>query len=205
MVIIFNYISVIDKTNYIIDIIVNICKLYFKAKRRLIYLAIGTLAFMIAFSAGAEINLSKKEAEDLKGQLTKQIVNIDQNGIFINNVKVALGMFIPAVGTAIGISSGFSTGMVFSAMAKTSPILTSVPPLIILFTPFGIMEVFAYGLAMSRSGLLIYQLVKKKSWKEYAIPMIIEIGIVVVILFVGAIIEWDLIQQFGRLNDRPSM
>ena len=99
-------------------------------------MAIGTLAFMIAFSAGAEINLSKKEAEDLKGQLTKQIVNIDQNGIFINNVKVALGMFIPAVGTAIGISSGFSTGMVFSAMAKTSPILTSVPPLIVLFTPF---------------------------------------------------------------------
>ncbi len=205
MVIIFNYISVIDKTNYIIDIIVNICKLYINVKRRLIYLAIGTLAFMIAFSAGAEINLSKKEAEDLKGQLTKQIVNIDQNGIFINNVKVALGMFIPAVGTAIGISSGFSTGMVFSAMAKTSPILTSVPPLIILFTPFGIMEAFAYGLAMSRSGLLIYQLVKKKSWKEYAIPMIIEIGIVVVILFVGAIIEWDLIQQFGRLNDTQSM
>ena len=201
MVIIFNYISVIDKTNYIIDIIVNICKLYFNAKRRLIYLAIGTLAFMIAFSAGAEINLSEKEAEDLKGQLTKQIVNIDQNGIFINNVKVALGMFIPAIGTAIGISSGFSTGMVFSAMAKTSPILTSVPPLIILFTPFGIMEVFAYGLAMSRSGLLIYQLVKKKSWKEYAIPLIVEIGIVVVILFVGAIIEWDLIQQFGRFND----
>ena len=53
MVIIFNYISVIDKTNYIIDIIVNICKLYINAKRRLIYLAIGTLAFMIAFSAGA--------------------------------------------------------------------------------------------------------------------------------------------------------
>lgn len=201
MVIIFNYISVIDKTNYIIDIIVNICKLYFNVKRRLIYLAIGTLAFMIAFSAGAEINLSEKEAKDLKGQLTKQIVNIDQNGIFINNVKVALGMFIPAIGTAVGISSGFSTGMVFSAMAKTSPILTSVPPLIILFTPFGIMEVFAYGLAMSRSGLLIYQLVKKKSWKEYAIPLIVEIGIVVVILFVGAIIEWDLIQQFGRFND----
>src|ERR687884_2379271 len=205
MVIVFNYISVIDKTNYMMIIIVHICKLYFSVKRRLMYLAIGTLAFMIAFSAGAEINLSKKEAEDLKGQLTKQIVNIDQNGIFINNVKVALGMFIPAVGTAIGISSGFSTGIVFSAMAKTSSILTSIPPLIVLFTPFGIMEVFAYGLAMTRSGLLIYQLVKKKSWKEYAIPMVVEIGIVVVILFVGSIIEWDLIQQFGRLNDRQSM
>jgi uncharacterized membrane protein SpoIIM required for sporulation len=184
---------------------VTICKLYFSVKRRLLYLAIGIVVFMIAFSTGAAINMSKKEAEDLKGQLTKQIIDIDQNGIFINNIKVALGMFIPAVGTAIGISSGFSTGMVFSAMAKTSPILNNIPPLIILFTPFGIMEVFAYGLAMSRSGLLIYQLVKKKSWKEYAIPMIVEVGIVVVILFVGAIIEWDLIQQFDRFNNRPSM
>ena len=161
----------------------------------------GIVAFLIAYSSGAAIDMNKREAENLKLQFTNQIKDIDQNGIFINNVKVALGMFIPAIGTAIGISSGFSTGMVFSAMAKTSPILTSVPPLIILFTPFGIMEVFAYGLAMSRSGLLIYQLVKKKSWKEYAIPMIVEIGIVVVILFVGAIIEWDLIQQFGRFND----
>src|SRR5919197_3340872 len=118
---------------------------------------------MIAFSAGAAINMSKKEAEDIKGQLTKQTIGIDQNGIFINNIKVALGMFIPAVGTAIGISSGFSTGMVFSAVAKTSPILNNIPPLIILFTPFGIMEVFAYGLAISRSGMLIYQIVKKKS------------------------------------------
>jgi hypothetical protein len=123
-------------------------------------LAIGAIIFIIAFSAGAAINMSKKEAEDLKGQLTKQIIGIDQNGIFINNIKVALGMFIP-IGTAIGISSGFSTGMVFSAMAKTSPVLNNIPPLIILFTPFGIMEIFAYGLAISRSGMLIYQLVKK--------------------------------------------
>src|SRR5919201_2283465 len=90
----------------------------------------GAIIFIIAFSAGAAINMSKKEAEDLKGQLTKQIIGVDQNGIFINNIKVALGMFIPAVGTAIGISSGFSTGMVFSAVAKTSPILNNIPPLI---------------------------------------------------------------------------
>ncbi|HZA07263.1 MAG TPA: stage II sporulation protein M [Nitrososphaeraceae archaeon] len=179
--------------------------MYFSVKQRLLYLAIGVVIFMIAFSAGAAINMSKKDAEDLKGQLTKQIKGIDQNGIFVNNVKVALGMFVPAIGTVIGISSGFSTGMVFSAMAKTSPILNGVPPLIILFTPFGIMEIFAYGLAMSRSGMLIYQLVRKKSWKEYAIPIIIEVGIVVVILFIGAIIEWDLIQQVGRFNNGPAI
>jgi hypothetical protein len=53
---------------------------------------------------------------------------------------------------------------------------------------------------MSRSGMIIYQLVKKKPWREYVIPTLIEIGIVVAVLFVAAIIEWQLIEQFGRLN-----
>ena len=197
----FNYISVADKT--IIEYNVIFYTLHFNIKRRLLYLAFGAVAFLIAYSAGATINMSKKEAEDLKGQFAKQIVGIDQNGIFINNVKVALGMFIPGIGTGIGIFSGFSTGMVFSAMAETSPFLSNVQPLIILLTPFGIMEVFAYGLAMSRSAMLIYQLVKKKPWREYTILTLIEIGIIVVVLFVGAVIEWQLI-QFSRLDtNRP--
>lgn len=197
----FNYISVADKT--IIEYNVIFYTLHFNIKRRLLYLAFGAVAFLIAYSAGATINMSKKEAEDLKGQFAKQIVGIDQNGIFINNVKVALGMFIPGIGTGIGIFSGISTGMVFSAMAETSPFISNVPPLIILLTPFGIMEVFAYGLAMSRSGMLIYQLVKKKPWREYTILTLIEIGIIVVVLFVGAVIEWQLI-QFSRLDtNRP--
>lgn len=197
----FNYISVADKT--IIEYNVIFYTLHFNIKRRLLYLAFGAVAFLIAYSAGATINMSKKEAEDLKGQFAKQIVGIDQNGIFINNVKVALGMFIPGIGTGIGIFSGISTGMVFSAMAETSPFINNVPPLIILLTPFGIMEVFAYGLAMSRSSMLIYQLVKKKPWREYTILTLIEIGIIVVVLFVGAVIEWQLI-QFSRLDtNRP--
>ncbi|HEY9492611.1 MAG TPA: hypothetical protein VIP56_11540, partial [Nitrososphaeraceae archaeon] len=62
-------------------------------------MAFGASAFLIAYSSGAAITMSKKEAEDLKGQFAKQIVGIDEKGIFINNVKIALGMFIPAVGT----------------------------------------------------------------------------------------------------------
>jgi hypothetical protein len=183
--------------------------LHLNIKRRLLYLAFGATAFLIAYSAGAAITMSKKDAEDLKGQFAKQIIGIDQNGIFFNNMRVSLFMFIPAIGTGVGVFSGFSTGMVFSAMVKASP-LNNIPPLIILLTPFGIMEVFAYGLAMSRSGMLIYQLVKKKPWRDYVtlrnflrkdiVPTLIEIGIVVVILFVAAVIEWQLIEQFGRLN-----
>jgi hypothetical protein len=67
------------------------------------------------------------------------------------------------------------------------------------------MEVLAYGLAMSRSGMLIYQLSKKKPWREYAVHTLIEIGIVVIVLFAGAIIEWQLIQHFGRFNTNRSV
>ena len=161
-------------------------------------MAFGAIAFLLAYSGGAEVDINKEEAEVVKGEFIKKIDDIDQNGIFINNVMIALGMFIPIVGIGLGIFSGFSTGLVFNALAETSsPYLQNVPPLAILLTPFGIMEVFAYGLAMSRSGMLVYHLIRKKPWKEYAIHTIIEIGIIVMVLIAGAIIEWQMIMQLG--------
>ena len=81
------------------------------------------------------------------------------------------------------------------AMALENTALQNISPLAILITPFGIMEIFSYGLAISRSGMLIYDLFKKKSWKLLLKPTIIEIVIVVSILIVAAFIEWNLIKQ----------
>jgi uncharacterized membrane protein SpoIIM required for sporulation len=170
------------------------------SKRRLLYLAFGVAAFLIAYSAGAAVPLSDEEAEEVRKQFSEQIEGIDQNGIFLNNARIALIMFIPAVGAGFGAFSGFATGSVFSALASSTPILTDIPPLVILITPFGIMEVFAYGLAMSRSGMLIYQLVKRRPWREYAVPTLIELGIVAVVLFAAAVIEWQMIEQLGGLD-----
>ena len=169
-------------------------------KRRLIYLVFGAAAFLTAFSAGAAIPLSDEEAKEVRDQFSEQIEGIDQNGIFLNNVRIVLVMFIPAFGSGFGAFAGFATGTVFSALANGSPALSGVPPLIILITPFGIMEVFAYGLAMSRSVMLIYQLIRKKPWREYAVPTLIEVGIVVVVLFAAAVIEWQIIEQLGGLD-----
>jgi len=135
-------------------------------------MALGMIAFLIAYSAGAAVHMGKQQTADLRQHFAEQIRGIDQNGIFINNAKIALGMFVPAAGIGLGVISGFYTGMIFTAIAQTST-LNNVPPLIILITPFGIMEVFAYGIAISRSGILIYQLVKKKPWREYAVPILI--------------------------------
>lgn len=170
------------------------------SKRRLLYLAFGAAAFLIAYSIGAAIPMSDEEAEEVRNQFSEQIEDIDQNGIFINNIRIALLMFIPGAGAGFGAFSGFATGTVFSALASSSPLLTGVPPLIILITPFGIMEVFAYGLAMSRSGMLVYHLVRKKPWREYVIPTLVELGIATVVLLAAAVIEWQMIEQLGGLD-----
>ena len=176
----------------------------FNIKRRIIYLTLGIIAFLIAYSVGAAVHMDKQQTEDLRQRFAEQIKGIDQNGIFINNAKIALGMFVPAAGIGLGVISDFYTGMIFTAIATTST-LNSIPPLIILITPFGIMEVFAYGIAISRSGIFIYQIVKKKSWREYTIPILVEIGIVILILLAGAVIEWQIITKFNGPHALPNV
>jgi hypothetical protein len=190
------------KTNYNNRILL-FCILPFNIRQRVIYVALGIVAFLIAYSAGAAVHMGKQQTEDLRRHFAEQIRGIDQNGIFFNNVRIALLMFVPAAGIGLGVISGFYTGMIFTAIAATSA-LNNVPPLVILITPFGIMEVFAYGIAISRSGIFIYQLVKKKSWREYAVPILIEIGIVILILLAGAMIEWQIITQFKGSHVLPN-
>jgi len=157
-------------------------------------------AFLIAYSGGAALPMSKQYAETLMQEFSKQIVGIDQVGIFLNNIQITIVMFIPAIGAAFGAFSGFSTGSIFSALATSSPLLEGVPPLVILMTPFGVMEVFVYGLAMSRSAMLIYYFIKRRSWREYIIPTIIELGIAAGVLFIAAAIEWQMIERLGGLD-----
>lgn len=190
------------KTNYNNRILL-FCILPFNIRQRIIYVALGIVAFLIAYSAGAAVHMGKQQTDDLRRHFAEQIRGIDQNGIFINNARIALGMFVPAAGIGLGVISGFYTGMIFTAIAATSA-LNNVPPLVILITPFGIMEVFAYGIAISRSGIFIYQLVKKKPWREYAVPILIEIGIVILILLAGAVIEWQIITQFKGSHVLPN-
>jgi hypothetical protein len=65
------------------------------------------------------------------------------------------------------------------------------------------MEVVTYGLAMSRSGLLVYYFVKRRPWREYAVPTLAELGFAVALLFAGAVIEWWMIEELGGLNLEP--
>jgi ABC-type uncharacterized transport system permease subunit len=160
----------------------------------------GMAAFLALYYAGASVQLTPDEAALLREEFGSKIEGIEESGIFINNIVIAFVMFIPAIGAGFGMFAGYSTGMIFSALAESNPALFGVSPLAIMLTPFGIMEVFSYGLAMSRSSVLIYQLVKKKPWREYVVPTLIELGIVAAVLFAAALVEWWMIQQSGGLD-----
>ncbi len=126
--------------------------------------------------------------------------------IFLHNVEIALAMFIPGFGIGWGVFSAVSTGFAFAALATTTPLLGSIPPIALIFaTPFGLMELAAYSLAMSRSYLLVIALFKKSPLKQQWKPLVIEIGIVIGLLFAGGIIEAYMIENFAGDNLMPKV
>ena len=167
-------------------------------KRRILYLLVGILVFLIFFTIGTLVTFDESTSQELKEQFQNKIKNIDSLGIFFNNFLISILMFIPGIGIAFGIFSGFSTGNIFVIITRDLPI--QIPPLLVFLTIFGIMELVSYGIAISRSYLLLISIIKRTNIKENLIYTGIEIGIVSIILFVSAIIEWDLIRQSGGLN-----
>jgi len=171
-------------------------------RRRLILIALASLSFIVFFNLGAYSNISKEDAEVISNQFKDMVKDIDALGIFANNLRIALAMFIPALGVAIGLFSAYSTGLVFRALVETTPTLSNIPPILVLATPFGVLEVISYGIAMSQSALLIHNIVIKKGLRVMLIPTLILIGIVSILLLVGAYIEYYMMKM---IEQRASM
>jgi hypothetical protein len=56
-------------------------------------------------------------------------------------------------------------------------------------SPFGLMELVAYSIAMSQSVYIIILLIKRTNLKLLIKPAAIEVGIVITILFVAGFLE----------------
>ena len=120
--------------------------------------------FSASFAIGAEIQVSEEESKIVLEELKSLIDEIDAVGIFTHNTSLSLPMFIPGFGIAWGAFAAFSTGMAFSVIQDANPMLENVPSLTILFmSPFGLMEVAAYSIAMSRSYMIIHKMIKRMS------------------------------------------
>jgi hypothetical protein len=170
----------------------------FSLRWRLVWLGVAIAAFLITFQIGATVLLSIEQAESIKKELSQRNAGINQLAIFSNNILPSLEMFIPVAGVGVGMYSAYSTGQALSAFSVFNPILKSIFPLSVFLTPFAIMELIAYGLAISRSGMIVHYLVANRRnilelWKKFSIHTGIEIGIVILILFIGSVVEWQIL------------
>ena len=160
--------------------------------------------FSASFAIGAEIQVSEEESKIVLEELESLIADIDAVGIFTHNTSLSLPMFIPGFGIAWGAFAAFSTGMAFSVIQDASPMLENVPSLTILFmSPFGLMEVAAYSIAMSRSYMIVHKMIKRMSVRPDFRVIGLEIAIVVGLLLTGGFVEWYFIESLS--TDMPKI
>ena len=154
--------------------------------------------FSASFAVGAEIQVSEEESKIVLEELESLIGEIDAVGIFTHNTSLALPMFIPGFGIAWGAFAAFSTGMAFSVIQDVNPILENIPSLTILFmSPFGLMEVAAYSIAMSRSYMIIHKMIRRMSIRPDFRVIGLEIAIVIGLLLTGGFVEWHFIESLS--------
>src|SRR5574338_216539 len=163
-------------------------------KKRALVFAIFIAVFLISYSIGTTYKLSDEEIRKFVTDYRNSTKGIGWFGIFVHNVSVALPMFIPGAGVGWGTYAAWSTGAGFTALRVVNPTLSSIPPIYILVsTPFGILELVAYSIGMSRSLLLVFSIIKKTGLRVQLVPSAIEIGIVVGLLIIGGLVESSII------------
>ena len=151
--------------------------------------------FTATYQIGSMSTVSEEEANMFMSEFEDLVLDIDAFGIFTHNTSIALPMFIPGFGVAWGLFSAWSTGFAFAAIATTAPQIAEISPLSILFlTPFGLIELSAYSLGISRSFILIMAISKKIKLTQFIKPTVIEIAIVIGLLLAGGYIEFYMIE-----------
>ena len=166
-----------------------------KNQKRIVTFFIFIGLFSASYFIGSQSEVSHEDALTFQEEFNNLIEDIDGIGIFLHNSVVALPMFIPGFGVAWGFFSAWQTGQAFAALALLNPIISDIHPLALLYaSPFGIMELAGYSIAMSRSLLLIHKIIKKIPIKNDYKIIGIEVGIVVGLLLAGGFLEAYLIQ-----------
>ena len=146
--------------------------------------------FSLSLQIGSMSEVGDAEANSFVQEFLSNTEEIDGLGIFQNNSFIALQMFIPGIGIIHGAYTAWSTGFGFAAIISMAPGLAEIQPLSILYsTPYGIMELIAYSIAMSSSFHRAYVLFKRVKLKSLIKSTVIEIGVVVTILFAAGFLE----------------
>jgi len=160
--------------------------------------------FSASFAIGAEVQVSEDDSAIVLEEFESLIAEIDAVGIFSHNTLLALPMFIPGFGIAWGAFAAFSTGMAFSVLQDANPMLANIPSLTILFmSPFGLMEIAAYSIAMSRSYMIVHKMIKRMPIRPDLRVIGLEVAILVGLLLAGGFLEYYFIENLP--TDMPQI
>ena len=160
--------------------------------------------FTASFAVGAEVQVSEEESAIVLEEFESLIAEIDAVGIFVHNISLALPMFIPGFGIAWGAFAAFSTGMAFSVLQDANPMLANIPSLTILFmSPYGLMEIAAYSIAMSRSYMIVHKMIKRMPIRPDLRVIGLEVAILVGLLLAGGFLEYYFIENLP--TDMPQI
>lgn len=174
-------------------------------KKRILLFFVFMSVFAASFTVGSKMQLGEEESKTFVDDFNRLLETMKGGNfsieIFFHNSQIALPMFLPGLGVGWGIFSAFSTGMAIAALQTGNPILSGMPSFAVLMTPFGIMETAAYSIGMSRSLLLITQIMKKNMTKRDVKFTFIEVGIVVGLLLAGAFVEAQMIESTTELTN----
>ena len=174
-------------------------------RQKRIYSTIFVLVLsVLATLLGMLVPMSQEDAQMIADQLNQTVTQGTTEGtlipdIFLNNFPLCLLMFIPLAGFGIGMFILFSTGMAFRAVfqiqaangisSSTTSIdaSTAILALALVAIVF-LLEYVSYSIAMTESVWLFRRILQKR-WKSELKYLGICIGIVALMLIIGAIVE----------------
>ena len=181
-------------------------------RRKRIYSII--FMFVIAVSLtliGSLVPLSPQYAKEINDSINQTRTQGLENGtlipsILLNNFGLCLAMFIPLAGAILGLFIMFNTGLAFSAAiqiqsttAASTPSLNISPTTaVIALLVFGLvflLEYVSYSIGIAES-IWLFQRLRQRKWGELKNAAIL-VGIVAVLLTIGAVVETWLISAFG--------
>jgi len=161
--------------------------------RRRVYLIVLIILISI-FLASSSIPVNQFEAKQILDDFEEIILGDPTTFmIFENNMGIALLMMVPVLGLIIGPYALYNTGLIFSASGVVSGFPSILMVLIIFIMPFFWLEFLSYAAAITQGSFLIWAIKKKRLRIEIRNTLRV-IGIVAILLFVGAWIEEIFIQ-----------
>ncbi|MCL5876929.1 MAG: hypothetical protein M1540_03855 [Candidatus Bathyarchaeota archaeon] len=175
-------------------------------KRKRIYAIIVVFIMsVLATMIGMLVPVSPEEAQIISDYLNQTVTQGQAGGtlstdIFLNNFPLCLLMFVPLAGFAMGMFILFSTGQAFRAVfeiqaasgaatASSAEITatTAILTLILVGVVF-LLEYVSYSIAMAES-IWLFRRITQKRWKGELKYLAIFIGVVALLLIIGAVAE----------------